>query len=197
MYADRRLAARAERAGKRAFGVQLALGGAVAQRRERCRDALVTDARLDGERALADRGDELGQRGPGSAAEALESRAREHDRLELALLELAQPRVDIAAERHDRDVGAQREQLRAAPQAARADTRAAREAGQRARSAQAVERISSSGASGQLETLGEDSGHVLRGVHCQIDLAHQQRIVDPVDPAALIALGPSRDRRSW
>ena len=60
--------------------------------------------------------------------EALQAGAGEHDRVVLAGVELAQARVDVAAQFEHHEVRAQRAQLALAAQAGRADARALRAA---------------------------------------------------------------------
>ena len=60
-------------------------------------------------------------------AEPLEPGAGEQDRVELALVEPAQPGVDVAAQQFEPQVGARVPQLRLAARARRADARAVRQ----------------------------------------------------------------------
>ena len=83
---------------------------------------ILAGAAFDRQRALADRRQhDLGRqdlaREPG-LAEPCEAAQRQHDRVEFARRQLIEPGVDIAADRHDRQIGAQPQQLGLTPQEA-------------------------------------------------------------------------------
>ena len=87
---------------------------------------LVVGPRLERERALPGRRHERVERARRARvdAEPLEPGGGEHERVDLARGELAQPRVDVAAQLDDLEVGPHGEQLRAPAQRAGADARA-------------------------------------------------------------------------
>ena len=80
---------------------------------------LLARAHLQGERALAGLRQELlrlkAVTDLGVQAEAVEAARRQHDGVEPALPAFAQPRLDVAAQRLDRERRLEREQLRASP----------------------------------------------------------------------------------
>ena len=142
MGADRRVAGGVERADELALGRHARGRLWIRHRRQQLgRDR--SGAGLDRERSLTGRGHELHEHATGlvSSAEPLEAREREHDRVELALGELAQPGVDVAAHADHLEVAADGADLCRAPQAAGADGGAGRELGQRARAADRIMRI--------------------------------------------------------
>ena len=135
---DRHLAAALERAEQRALGAHGQRGRPVVERRPSALTPRVVGARLDGERALPDGRQHLveveGEAGHLGAAEPAEPGGREDRAGHALVLQLAQARLDVAADVDHVEVGAQRQQLRAAPQA-RACRRARPAARRRASSA--------------------------------------------------------------
>ena len=138
------------------------------------RVALVIGASLQRERALAGGGDEargVEHRGDlGLAAEALQAGAGEHERVEAALAELAQARVDVAAHRHHLQVLARGPQLRGAAHAAGAHARPGGQLLQAGGAAQHVLGRRARRRAEQRQTLGQLAGDVLGGVHREVDL---------------------------
>src|SRR5579864_8367898 len=92
-------------------------------------------AAFDGERTLSRRGETdvwVEERAnAGAETEPLQARGGENDRAVAAFVELAQPRVHVAAQRFDADLGMALAQLRFTPQARRADDGAGRQRRQR------------------------------------------------------------------
>ncbi len=141
-------------------------------------------ARLDGDDALPDRRNEfvgverLG-RGVGEA-EPLEAGEREQRRIDLAGIELAQPRLHIAAERYDAEVGPQPLHQRLPPQRGGADHRARGQFPKRLRLAadEDVAGIFARQHRRDDETIRQYRRHVLGGMHGDVDLAGRQRLLD-------------------
>ena len=102
---------------------------AMVERAERLERAVVVVAALQREAALARRRHHLGRRQRagvlGLDPEAREPGRGEHGRVDLAVGELAQARVDVPAERRDGQAGERGEQLRPAAEARGADHRVA------------------------------------------------------------------------
>ena len=160
--AERRVAVGVERASERPLGAQRgqrrrvgdALGGRAARRSSSARPS-------QRERALPGGGNEARRveqrarpraRGPSRCRPARASTIASSPSLGG---ELGEPRVDVAAQRHDLEVGAGAAQLRDAPQAARADARARRPA--RSSAGGAAEHVLGAGARGgaeQRQSLG-------------------------------------------
>ena len=176
---------------------------AVVQRAQRRRCALVAGARLERQRALARRGDELVgvERAAGlvRAAEPLQAGERQHDRVVLALGELAQAGVDVAAQlARPRGRTAQRaaaatrrrrlrraDRRAAAQRVERAARRPARRAGPRAR-----------GTATSARPGRQARRHVLGAVHGEVDLAGEQRLLDLLRPSATCRRPRRRGRRT-
>ena len=142
--ADGRLAVGAQRAHERPLGQQRALG---VRRRARRRRAAPRRARVVSARQPWPGAGTSSSIGAPSAAapEAREPGRGEHDRVGVAGGELAQARVDVAAQLHDLEVGPQRAQLRGAAQRRGPDARAL---GQRGEAGGAAERVARVGARG-------------------------------------------------
>ena len=117
---------------------------------------------------------------------------RQHKRVVLALGELAQPRVDVAADGHDLDVVAQRADLGRAAQAAGARRAPRRQRRERRCAADRVARIGPLGNRHELEALGKLGRNILGRMHRHVDLAVEQRAFELRDPARLVA----RSRRA-
>ena len=99
----------------------------VVDRRDGAARVFVGFADLDGDDALARRRHarrrRKAERDARGEPEAAQAGGREHERIVLAVVELAQPRVQIAADRREQRAGKQPLQLRDPPHAARADDR--------------------------------------------------------------------------
>ncbi len=134
MAADRRAAGAVEHGEKGALGGHRGRGiGVVDLGDQRARRGVV-GAGLDADRALADRRQkfvdvEQCRRG-GEQAEPLQAGDGEQRRVGFAGLDLAQPRLDIAAQRHDGEIRPQALDQRLPPQRRGADHRAARQIAQ-------------------------------------------------------------------
>ena len=182
------------------FGAQSREGGGVVHDRRRARVGVV-GPRLQRQRPLPGRGHEVERLAGPSRAEPLEPGGREHDRVHLARVQLAQPRVDVAPQLHDLEVRPHGEQLRAAAQrrgphpralaAARRATLGRRTSASHGHRAPPRRRAASS------QPVGQLARHVLRRVHRQVDLARHQRGLDRVDPARLVADRARAGRPRW
>src|SRR5262249_58582923 len=106
--ADRRMTIARQRARERALGGGRERRAEVRERRERGDDIGTIGATFEGERALPGRRQTLvglEQRADAIAVtEALQSRGREDDRVVPRFVELAQARVDVAAQRFDTEL---------------------------------------------------------------------------------------------
>ena len=108
-------------------------------------------------------------------AEPVEPARGEDDRVEPALAALAQARVDVAAQRLDRERRLEREQLRAPAHRGGADAHPGPELG---RAAERVARILARQVRADREPVGVRRGHVLRGVHGDVDAPVEQRLLE-------------------
>ena len=171
---SRRRSRRGTRARRRRRRSAAAIGDGGEQRTRRG----VVGARLERERALPDRRQEVvgarAARPPGSRGRGGRGRRR---RARCASTspprQLAEPRVDVAAQEHDLEVGAARQQLRAAADARGADARAGRERprGRRARAADqhVARRPRASGTAATASPGAELRRDVLHRVHRAVD----------------------------
>ena len=123
--------------------------------------------------------------------ETVEAARREDDRVEPALAALAQPRVDVAAQRLDRERGLEREQLCTPARGRRADAHLRLD---RRRTAERVARIVTLEIRADRETFGIARRHVLRAVHGDVDPAGEQRLLELLDEDAARADLPERLR---
>ncbi len=192
MDADRRRAGRLERAHGGALGGQLAQRRRVADRRGGRARRLVAGARLQRERALSrGRDHQLGRDREGDlalAAEPAQPGGGEHDRVELALGELAQAGVDVAVQLLHPQVGAGGEQLGAAAQAGGADPGALGHVVERGAGADpGVARVLARRHGGDRKPLGHLARQVLGRVDADLGLARQQRPLDAAHEARLVA----------
>ncbi len=150
----------------------------------------VVFATLHGQAALARRGDHLRQReraGVGRLdAQPREPGRGEHGRVDLPVLELAQARVDVAAEVGDGQPGEGRQQLGAAPHRRGPDHRARRQG--RFAGDQHVERVRALGDGTHREAVVVLGGQVLGRVHRQVELAGLEGVEDRVHPETLESL---------
>ena len=134
-------------------------------------------------------------------AEPVEPAGGEHDRVEPALAALAQPRVDVPAQRLDRQLRLEREQLCAPPHRRGADPHPGPQLGG---AAERVAGILARQVRADGETVGVRRGHVLRRVHGGVDPAVEQRLLELLDEdaaltdlaerAAPVAVAGGRDR---
>ena len=140
---------------------------------------------LEGERALP----RLGQHRLGIEPkpdlalepEPVEPARGEHDRVEASLASLAQARVDVAAQRLDREGRVEREQLRLAPHGRGADPHPRAELG---RAAQCIPRILAAEIGPDREAVGIRRGQVFRGVNRDVDAPVEQRLLELLDEDA-------------
>ena len=104
-------------------------------------------------------------------------------------LELAQPRLDVAAQRHDAQVGARALGDRLPAQRGGAERRALRQLGERARLAadEHVARVFALEAGRQHQPGRQHGRHVLGRMHGEIDAAVEQRFLDLLGEQALAA----------
>ena len=135
-------------------------------------ELLVALAHLERERALRGLRQQLVRVEPPAdlarEPEPVEPAGGEHDRVEPSLGALAQPRVDVAAQRLDRERRLEREQLRLAPRRRRAD---AHPRPDRVGAAQRVARIVALEVRADDEAVRIGRGHVLGRVHGDVDAA--------------------------
>ena len=134
-------------------------------------------------------------------AKALEAARREHDIVETALPALAQSRVDVAAQRFDRERGLECEQLRRATSRCSPDAHAWTD---RVGTAQRVARILARQVRADSQALGVGRRHVLGRVHCDVDAVIEQRLLellhedaagaDLPEGACPVAVAGGRDR---
>jgi hypothetical protein len=99
------------------------------------------------------------------------------------LVELSQPRPDVAPERHHLKIRPQRQELRLPPQARRPDHRPLGQVGQRQRPRArrphpGVARILAGGRRRQHQPGRQLGRHVLERVHRQVHLARQERLLE-------------------
>ncbi len=168
-------------------------------------ELLLPGAHLQRKRALCRLGqhqlDRKAQPDLGVQAEPVEPACREHERVEAALARLAQPRLDVAAQRLDRDRRLEGEQLRLAPHRSRADSHpGAYFVG----SDQRVAWVIALEIRTDREPFGVGRGHVLRRMDGDVDPSGEQRLLDLLhedtaladlaERARAIAVACGRDR---
>ncbi len=122
-------------------------------------------------------------------AQALEARSGQYDGVVLPLVELAQARVQIAAQRHDLQIRAQVLQQHLAAQAGGTHHRALGQILQAriARRDKGIARVFALHHAGQGEALGQLHGHVLERVHGDMGAAFFQGHFQFLDEQALAA----------
>ncbi len=128
-------------------------------------------------------------------SETLQAGSGEQDRVELAFVELLQPRADVAAQRLHRQMRVARAQLGFAAQAGGADHAAGRQIGQAfvlVRD-EGVARVLALADHRQLESRRQFHRHVLHRMHGQIGLSRLQRHLELLDKQALAADFGQRD----
>ena len=122
-------------------------------------------------------------------AQTIETGHGKQRRIGDALIELSKPRLDIAAEIDDAEVGAQTLHLRAAPQGRGANDGARRKFPKRRRRA-TDKRIAHVGArqhGGDANPVRQHRRQILHRVHGESDVATEQRLVDLLGEEALAA----------
>ncbi len=202
MGRERYRAASAEPAHDFPLGPHAACRPGVRERREPLADRRVVEPALDADRALAGGRQAFGGGEAGGDArletEAPEPRARQHDRVELSGVELAEPGLDVAAQRLDHRVLARGTHLRASPQARGADARFGRQRGERRgvdtpAHDQRVARVAPLADRLEPEPLGKLGRHVLHRVHRHVRAAVVESGLELLDEPALAA--DARQRR--
>ena len=112
----------------------------------------------------------------------------EHDRVEILLDELAQPRIDVAADLDQLEIGPAMQDLGSPPQAARGNDGAGRELGERrmARRDEHVAGRSSRRHGGERKLRHDDRRQILEAVNGDLDPALEERVLDRLreDPFA-------------
>ena len=153
----------------------------------------VGGARLDRDRALADRGGKLvhrKQRGCDiRTAEALEAGKRQQRCVDDAVVELAQPRLDIAPKRHDAEIRPQSFHQRLPSQRSGADHGPLRQLRDRRGLAadEDVAHVLARQAGDKRQSIGQPGRQILGRVHGEIDLVRQQRLLDLLGEQPLAA----------
>ena len=143
--------------------------------------------------ALADRGRkgvEIEQRRcRRQEAEPLEAGHGQNGGIDLAGLELAQPGLDIAAERHDGEIGPRAFEQSLAPQRGGADHGAVRQFTDAFGGAadEGVARVLARQECRQHQASRQHGRHVLRGMHGEIDGTGEQRLLDLLGEKAFAA----------
>ncbi len=154
---------------------------------------VVALANLDAERPLADgRQRHLGGqplRHAPDEPEAKKARRRQHDGVELALVHLTEPRVDVSADRNEAHVGARLAERHDAPQAARPHPRASGEGRKHTvpRRDEHVTRIAATRQAGEHEPWWEPGRHVLDRVHGEVGAPLEESLLNLLDEEPLAA----------
>src|SRR5581483_5059403 len=190
---DRHVARTAEPRIHRSLGRQARRHANRVQRREQRARRRIVVAALDADDALPDRRHELidleARADALAEAEPIEAGAGEQDRIELAFVELAQTRADVAAQLGDLQIGTARAQLRLATQARGADTRAMRQRIDAVESC-ADERIARIGRfeeRGEREPLRQMHRDVFHRMHCDVGAPLGHRLLQLLHEQALAA----------
>ncbi len=150
-------------------------------------------ARRQGDRALADGGEKRldVERGAGAMGEAepLQAGHRQQRRVDRAALGLAEPRLDVAAQQLDPQVGTQPERLRLAAQRGRAEPRAGgRPAIESARAEiERVARVLARQEAGHRHAVGQGGRQVLGRMDGEVDAAVEQGGIDFLGEQTLAA----------
>ncbi len=119
----------------------------------------------------------------------------------LALVELAKPRIEVAANRREPRAGNETRQLRDPPHTAGADRRRPPEStSERVHAVDPgpwalgldwqhhrVERIFARQHAGDRQTVGQSHGHVLAAVHSEVDVSADERVLYFLDEQPLSA----------
>ena len=150
-------------------------------------ELLLADPNLDRERALAGLREHFAGLEPeadlGSEAEPVEPAGGEHDGVESPLAALAQTRVDVSAQRLDRQLRLEREQLCAPPHRGGADPHPGPQLGG---AAKRVARVFARQVRADRKAVGVGRGHVLRRVHGSVDAVGEQRLFELLDEHAAL-----------
>ena len=178
---------------QRALGGDGGLGDRIGQPAHQRQDLVIVGARLQRQRALADGGQhQLGRQALADARrepQPVQPRAGQDSRVDLAVGDLAQPGVDVAAQDLQLEIRAHGQDLTDPAQAGGADPAAGRQVAQRApdRLTSASRGSARGGMATSANPSGRSGGHVLEAVHREIDLAGQQLLLDLLDPHPLAA----------
>jgi hypothetical protein len=182
MNSDGNLASAAESGKGSALGRDREARVGVVKKGDSTEGLDITFANFDSKRALARGGTKIlrieALADPIGFAESIETGGREQNRVDLALFEFAQARVDVASEFDRLNVAAQRFQLRAAARAAGAYASAARQLSE-ARLLDGdknVTRVGSGRHCRKYETVGELGGKIFERMNREIDSASGERI---------------------
>jgi hypothetical protein len=184
MAADRRPARAVQHGQKRTFAGQCTGGVGVVDRHQQIARAPIVGAGLDADGALPDRRQEFidieDRRGGIGQTQTLEPGQRQQSRVGDTLIELAQPRLDVAAQRHNVQIGTQPLHHRLPPQRRGADAGAARQLRNRVGLAadEGVARVLARQERRQHEAARQRGRHVLRRMHREVDGPRQQRLLD-------------------
>ena len=193
MAADRRAAGAVEHGEEGALGGHRGRGVGVVDLGDQSARRCVVGAGLDADRALADRRQKFidveQSRCGVKQAEPLQAGDGEQRRVGFAGLDLAQPRLDVAAQRHDGKVRPQALDQGLPPQRCRADHRAARQIAQGfgLSADEGVARILARQKRRQHQAGRQHGGHVLRRMHREVDGAAEQRVLDLLGEQPLAA----------
>jgi len=147
-----------------------------------CDDVLLAETNLQRERTLPRLGQKLVRLEAlfdlSGEAEAVEPAGREHNGVEPPLASLSQPRIDVAAQRFDREGRLEREQLSPPPHRRGTDP----QPGPQLRdSTERVARILAREVRADDEAVGIGRRHVLRRVHRDVDPSAEQRLLELLD----------------
>ena len=186
---DRGVTRRAEGVDERPFGGDAGHRVRVAHRRQRPRVERARP-RLECQRALTGGGDERVDDTArlAGALQPLQPGQRQHQRVDLARGQLAQPGIDVPAHLDDLQVLTNRPQLRRPPQAAGTDPGAGCQGVEPGGAADRIPRIGSLGDGDQLEPVGELGGDVLGGMDRDVDPPVEQGAFQLGDPPGLVLL---------
>ena len=190
---QRHAAAAAQRTRHRALGMHRQPGRRVGQRFQRLAQRGRIGAHLQAQRALPGRRQHhvrIDHRADARVqAQPLQARGGQHDAVVLALVELAQPGVEVAPQRLHIQVRPDRLELHHPAQARGADPRALRQRLHRLETGRdpGIARVLALQHGAQREALGHLHRHVLERVHRQVSAALLQRDFQLLDEQALAA----------
>ncbi len=189
----RRVARGAQATEAGALGQRARAGGRVIEPAENPEHAAVIRPGFDRQHALTDRGHERVRvehldvrRGH---TEPLEAGRREQYTVQALTLQLAEPGPDVAADRLDDEVGAQRQRQRAPPRASGAEPRARAQVFEASRLSrhEDVARIFALGERREREAGRELGREILEAVHGAVEGAGEEHVFDLAHEEALAA----------
>jgi hypothetical protein len=184
--ADRGVTGGVQCANDGALGREAGESVAVCELRGSPCDRVIGGARLQHQAALARRGHDpsgVERRPLAAAAEPVESRLCQHDRVEVTVGEAPKTCVDVAPQVTHFEVRSLSEQRGAAAQAAGADHRPLGELVERSGAAERVALVGALRDAHDREPVRQLRRHVLRGVNGEVDRARQQGVLDLLDEA--------------